>query len=304
MSIVNSTKYFLKEGFKNVWINGIMSLASILVMVCCMILTGGAVLASMNLSSALKTIENKNSITVFLEKDITYEESQRVGSQIEQIPNVITCEYYPHHQAEEKYKDILGENLFNIIQQDDETAILPDAFHVTMEKLSLYDRTVEQIKAIEKIESISDRSETARRLSKLNDLVANAGIWIICSLGVVSLFIVSNTIRLTMYSRRFEINIMKSVGATNWFIRAPFIIEGIVIGLVAAGISTGILNLVYDGILKAVGDIISFSGVTFKNVFWYILAAFSLAGTTFGLLGGMISIRRYLKKEGGDVVAW
>lgn len=296
-----SIKYFLKEGLKNVWVNGVMSAASVLVMTCCMILTGGAVLLSMNLNQALKSIENQNSITVFLEKGVSSEEAAAVGKEIEKVPNILKCEYYSSQQAAEKYKDVLGD-LYEVVQEGENP--FPEAFHVTMENLSLYGQTVSNLKSINKVESVSDRSETAKRLSNLNKIIASAGVWIVCSLGVVSLFIISNTIKITMHSRRFEISIMKSVGATNSFIKIPFIVEGVIIGFIAAVVSTLILNLVYDSLLNVIGGIIPFHGIYFKNIFWKVLLCFVPTGIFFGVAGGLISIRRYLKKEGGDVVAW
>jgi cell division transport system permease protein len=297
----HSAKYFLREGFKNVWVNGVMSAASVLVMVCCMILTGGAILLSMNLNKALKSVENQNSLTVFLKKDVSSGDAMTVGKEIEKIPNILKCEYYSSQQAAEKYKDVLGD-LYEVVQEGENP--FPEAFHVTMKDLSLYGQTVSALKSIGKVESVSDRSETAKKLSDLNKLIASAGVWVVCSLGVVSLFIISNTIKITMHNRRFEINIMKSVGATNSFIKIPFIVEGIIIGCIAAVLSTLILKLVYDSLLGVVGGIIPFQGIYFKNIFWQVLLCFLPTGIFFGVAGGLISIRRYLKKEGGDVVAW
>lgn len=296
-----SIKYFLKEGFKNIWLNGMMSAASILVMVCCMVLTGSAVLLSANISSTLKGIEGRNSITVYLEKEVTAGQALRVGEKIAAVPNVLTCDYYSREEAAIKYKDMMG-SFFQNLQGDNNP--FPDAFHITMESLAKYEETIENIKQIEGVQSVSDRSETAKKLTELNNLVANAGFWVILSLGIVSLFIVSNTIKITMHNRRFEINIMKSIGATNWFIRIPFIVEGIIIGLISAIFSTGILKLVYDKILGIIDKIIPFKGLSFNELVLPIFLSFAAAGMMVGIIGGGISVSKYLKKEGGDVVAW
>lgn len=296
-----SIKYFLKEGFKNIWLNGMMSAASILVMVCCMVLTGSAVLLSANISSTLKGIEGRNSITVYLEKEVTAGQALRVGEKIAAVPNVLTCDYYSREEAAIKYKDMMG-SFFQNLQGDNNP--FPDAFHITMESLAKYEGTIENIKQIEGVQSVSDRSETAKKLTELNNLVANAGFWVILSLGIVSLFIVSNTIKITMHNRRFEINIMKSIGATNWFIRIPFIVEGIIIGLISAIFSTGILKLVYDKILGIIDKIIPFKGLSFNELILPIFLSFAAAGMMVGIIGGGISVSKYLKKEGGDVVAW
>ena len=298
---IHSFKYFLKEGFKNLWINRVMSAASMLVMICCMILTGGAVLLSYNVNAALKSIENKNSITVFLNNDIKSSDIKNVEEKISKIDNIVACDYYSSQQAAEKYEEVLG-SLYSVVCEKENP--FPEAFHVTMEDLSLYDDTVSEIKNIPEVDSVSDRSETAQKLTSLSHLIAHAGVWIVCSLGVVSLFIISNTIRISMHSRRFEISIMKSVGATNSFIRAPFIVEGIIIGLVSATLSTIILDLIYDVFWAVISEIMPFSGVYCEDMFWKLFVVFLGSGVVFGIIGSYISIRKYLIKEGGEVVAW
>lgn len=298
---IHSFKYFLKEGFKNLWINRVMSAASMLVMICCMILTGGAVLLSYNVNAALKSIENKNSITVFLNNDVKSSSIKNVEEKILKIDNIVACDYYSSQQAAEKYEEVLG-TLYNVVCEKENP--FPEAFHVTMEDLSLYDDTVSEIKNIPEVDSVSDRSETAQKLTSLSHLIAHVGVWIVCSLGIVSLFIISNTIRISMHSRRFEISIMKSVGATNSFIRAPFIVEGIIIGFVSATLSTIILDLIYDVFWAVISEIMPFSGVYCENMFWKLFVAFLVSGVVFGIIGSYISIRKYLVKEGGEVVAW
>ena len=298
---IHNFKYFLKEGFKNLWINRVMSAASMLVMTCCMILTGGAVLLSYNVNAALKSVENKNSITVFLNSDIKSSNVKSVGEKISSIDNVVACDYYSSQQAAEKYEEVLG-TLYDVVCEKENP--FPEAFHVTMEDLSLYNDTVSEIKNIPEVDSVSDRSETAQKLTNLSHLIAHAGVWIVCSLGVVSLFIISNTIRISMHSRRFEISIMKSVGATNSFIRAPFIVEGIIIGFASAALSTVILDLIYDVFWAVISEIMPFSGVYCEDMFWKLFGAFLISGVVFGIIGSYISIRKYLIKEGGEVVAW
>lgn len=293
-----SVRYFIKEGFKNVWLNGIMSVASIFVMVCCMLLTGTAVLISMNISSTLKSIEGKNSITVYLHSDVDSSQALEVGDKIRGIANITACEYYPREEAVKKYQEMLG-SLFEVLQSENNP--LPDVFHITMGDLSLYESTVREIKNFEEVDTVGDRSDTARKLTDLNNLVTKAGLWIVVSLGAISLFIISNTIKLTMYSRRFEINIMKSIGATNLFIRMPFMVEGITIGVISSVFSIALLKIVYEQIILIINKIIPFHSVKFESLLFPIFVGFLLSGMVFGLIGGVISIGRYLKREGGEI---
>ena len=294
-------RYFLKEGFSNVWINRMMSATSVLVMTCCMIITGAALIISVNINKALKLVEHRNNITVFLENDISKAEVKSIGEKISQVPNIKSCEYFSSGQAAERYKDVLGD-LYELVENGSNP--FPDAYHVSMHELSEYNDTVKKLESIEGVKSVSDRSETAKKLSDLSKLVYKAGIFVVLVLGAVSIFIISNTIKITMHSRRFEISIMKSVGATNGFIRAPFIVEGMIIGTVSAIISVGIIAFFYNSIFGIVSGILPFHSIRLNDFIYQILWGFLIFGNIFGIMGGVVSIKKYLSKEGGDVVAW
>ena len=173
-----------------------------------------------------------------------------------------------------------------------------------MADLSKYNETVDKIKALDGVDEIRSQKELARKLSSINSLVQTLSFWIVLALGVISLFIISNTIRATMYSRRFEISIMKSVGATNAFVRIPFVVEGMVIGLIASLLSTLALVFLYDGIMNIVSNLIHISVMPIMSVIWYVALIFVCAGILIGALSGFISIRKYLKKEGNEILGW
>ncbi len=295
----NSFKYLLKEGFKNIWSNRLMSFASVCVLLFCLLLTGGAMLFSFNISSALESIEKQNNVTVYLKTDISDVDSKNIGDEIRKIPNVNSCDFYSKDEAIQRYEEVLGES-FNDFQDEDNP--LPNAYRVSMLDLSQYDDTVRQISNIDGVESVSNRREIAQKLTNLNYLVATAGVWILVILSAVSLFIISNTISITMYSRRLEISIMKSVGATDAFIKIPFVVEGMTIGVVSALCATGLLGLLYKVIMSSINQIVPFTAIPFKTVLLPVLISFLLAGIVFGIIGGFISIRKYLKKGGGDII--
>lgn len=296
----SSIKYLLSEGFRNVFKNWMMSVASIGVLVLCLLLTGAAALFSLNISNALSTIESQNSVTVYLNEEIDTDEAMQIGEQIKDIENIASSQFYSKEEAVEKFKDELG-SIFDGIKDKNP---FPHAYHVTLHDISKYKDTVEQIKQINGIDSIVNRSELFEKLTRFDKLVSITGVFIVVVLGLVSLFILSNTIRLTMYSRRFEISIMKSVGATDWFVRIPFIVEGIIIGIISAIISSTILKFIYDILIKYINKIIPFSHIPFSSVSLPIFLAFIAAGVVFGLIGGLISISKYLKKEGGEILGW
>lgn len=301
MKRMTGFSYLIKEGFKNVWNNRIMSIASVCVLISCLVLTGSAVLFSMNVTNLVDKISDNNETTVYLKDEISKVEAVYIGRDILKLKNVTEAKYFPKDEALADFKSTLGEEVFDNMKNDNP---LPDAYKVTMKDLSKYDKTVKQILKIDGVEKISSQKELARKLSSINDLVRILSIAIVLALGVISLFIISNTIRATMHSRRFEISIMKSVGATDSFVRIPFVVEGMVIGFIASLISTIALVFLYDGIMEIVVNLIHIAAIPFSQLFWYVAGAFVLAGVVIGALSGFISIRKYLKKEGNEILGW
>ena len=293
--------YLIKEGFRNVWNNRIMSIASICVLISCLVLTGSAVLFSMNVTNLVDKVSNNNETTVYLKNEISKVEAVYIGRDIEKLKNVTEANYFPKEKALEDFKSTLGDEVFDNMRNDNP---LPDAFKVTMKDLSKYDKTVQQIMEIKGVEKITSQKELARKLSSINNLVRILGAAIVFALGIISLFIISNTIRATMYSRRFEISIMKSVGATDSFVRIPFVVEGMVIGLISSVLSTAALLFLYDGITEIVISLMPVATIPFKNVFWFVAGAFVIAGLFIGAASGFLSIRKYLKKEGNEILGW
>ena len=279
-----------------------MSIASICVLMSCLVLTGSAVLMSMNVDLMVKKAIAQNETRVFLDMDISRVEAVYVGRDIEALENVQSVKYLSKDDTIKEFKSYLGEDIFDHMKDDNP---LPDVYKVTMVDLSKYNETVNEIEAIDGVDTISTRSGTAKKLTSVNNLVQILSICIIIALAVISLFIISNTLRATMHSRRFEISIMKSVGATNAFVRIPFVVEGMVIGLISAIVSTGALYFLYSGVVGIVLNIFKFTDpVAIESVIWYVLAIFVIAGVTIGALSGFISIRKYLKKEGNEILGW
>ncbi len=295
--------YLVKEGVKNVWSNRIMSIASICVLVSCLVLTGAAALMSMNVSEMVDAVGQNNEITVYIKEDLSQIEAKYVGRDIEKMDNIKEVIFVPSAEALAKYKEQLGDQLFERL--GDRKKVLPDAFRVQMLDLSKYDDTVRQIKALQGVDTISDRREFAKKLTKVSNLVNIIAVGVVVALIVISLFIIANTIRATMYSRRFEISIMKSVGATNMFVRMPFLIEGMVIGFISAALSTGALALLYNALVNVlVRTDLPIDYIPFARVVVPLMLAFIIVGVLVGFFGGFISIRKYLKKEGNEILGW
>lgn len=295
--------YLVKEGFKNVYSNRIMSIASICVLVSCLVMTGAAALFSLNVREIVSSVEKTNETSVYILKDRSGVEAKQIGIKIKQIDNVDTAVFVSGQDAVEQYRNTLGDRLFDRIKDKNP---LNDAYRVSFKDISKYDETVKKIMAIDGVQSVTDRRSFARKLAKVNKIITWVSVAIVSALILVSLFIIANTIRTTMYSRRYEISIMKSVGATNMFVRLPFLVEGMVIGFISAALSIGVLAVLYraaSGVLERTGlDIINV--ISFSKVLLPLTVSFIVVGMLVGFFGGFISIRKYLRKEGNQILGW
>ncbi len=294
--------YLAKEGLKNVWNNRIMSIASICVLISCLVLTGAASLFSINVSKIVDSVGESNETMVYIDRGYSELEAVYIGKDIEKLDNVTSATFYSKDEAIEQYREELGDELFAQMQNDDNP--LPDAFIVVMDDLSLYEETARQIEQIEGVESINNQGDIAERLTDISNIVNMISFWVVIALMIISIFIIANTIRATMYSRRFEISIMKSVGATNSFVRMPFLVEGMTIGLISAAISTGAIALLYEAVFSAISNVIPFSYIPLQNVILFVAGVFVAAGLVIGIFGSLISIRKYLKMEGNEILGW
>ena len=302
---INSVSYLLKEGVKNIWSNRMMSFASVGVLVSCLLLTGAAVLFSININTAMQSLESDNSITVYMDDGLPALKAIQVGEEIKKLDNVESCEFVPKAEALETIMKSMGDDgtIFNSLLGPENP--LNDVFKVSLTDLSDYKDTAKQIGSLEGVYKIRDYSEIAAKLTSLDNLVTTAGFWIVLILSLVSLFIISNTIRVTMFSRRLEISVMKSVGATDGFVRLPFVVEGIIIGVFSGAVSSALLALLYNQILQSIVNIVPFfQPVELGPLVGSIVLCFLLAGIVFGALGGGISIGKYLRKDGGDLIGW
>ncbi len=280
-----------------------MSIASVCVLISCLVLTGAASLFSMNVAQVVDSVGQSNETSVYIKRDYSQLEAVYIGKEIEKLDNVASTSFLSKEEAMEQFKQQLGDDaLFAEMQGRNQ---LPDTIIVVMDDLSQYDSTVEQIKKIEGVEDVSSHSEIAETLTQMSNLVSAISFGVTLALTIVSIFIIANTIRVTMYSRRFEISIMKSVGATNMFVRWPFLMEGMVIGFISALLATGAVALLYEVIMNAVQQMLPIiNPIPLMNVIWFVAGAFIIAGVVIGFFGSFISIRKYLKMEGNEILGW
>ena len=234
------------------------------------------------------------------------EEALELCEKLKKIDNVLEVEYV---SAEDALKSVqengqIPEGTAEYFQFDDEYGNpLSCGAVITLEDMSKFKQTLKEIQNTKGVDAVQSQSDLAEKLDALKEGIGVAGVWIISILLIISLVIVSNTIRVTMYSRKLEISIMKAVGATNSFVRLPFVIEGILIGLISAAFSMGILYFCYRVAMEAIQKLGILNAIAFADVALYILAVFAAIGVVSGVFGSVIMIRKYLKKEGSEFTA-
>ena len=301
----NNFKYLVREGLRNAWANRLMTFASVGVLVCCLVLMGSAVLVSVNITHLMQLFEDKNVVMVFLNDTISGSDATLtvadVQNKILTIDNVDpdNIEFVPKEKGFSSLMDRFDEKLKIIDTLGDTANILPDAFKVGFKDPTRYETTVQQLKNLPEVYTVRDNREYAEKLMGINQTVTVVGAWIVGLLLVVSLFIITNTIKLTMYVRKLEISIMKSVGATDWFIRMPFLVEGIVIGLIAGLISFGLVSYIYSAAASSITDVLATGVLPYSSMLFNLLIAFIGSGVLSGSIGSLVSIRKYLRNDGG-----
>lgn len=299
--MLNSFFYLVKQGFKNLWNNRLMSLASVGVLVSCMLLIGTAALLAVNVSSVVSELENQSEAIVYLDDNTTQDDQERIRKAIIATGKIATVEFIPKEQALSEMMSSMGDEglLFEAYQEDNN---LPDSFRITFDDVSNLESTVASIESVDGVLSVSAMTEVANVITGLKKMAYIGGVIIIGLLIAVSLMIVGNTIKITVFSRRREVNIMKYVGATNGFIRLPFIVEGMSLGVISGAISYGLIYFGYDYFTKWVLSQKSewfsmlVSGIVpFSTISSYLLIGFLGGGALIGVFGCVAFIGKHLK---------
>ena len=290
----NNIGYLLREGFRGVFLHGFMSFAAICVTVACLIIMGSFCLILYNTSAMVKELEQKNEMLVYIDESYSEAKAKSVGSQINLITNVRSAVFVSREQALEDFIDEQNDaSLFAGIDPD----TLRDRYVVTVEDNSLLKQTYEKLKDIEGVADVSAHFEIAEGFQTVQNVLNIASLVIVTVLFVVSLFIISNTVKLAMYSRSEEIAIMKMVGATNAFIRLPFVVEGFIIGIIAAAaffLEWGLYDFVLTKI-QQLDTLKLFVLTPFTDVIEIVAIAYALTGFLVGVFGSLLSIRKFLK---------
>lgn len=334
---LRSVRYLTSNGLKNIWVNRLMSIASIGVLVACMSIIGVAVMITKNVDKALTDIEKENVIMVYFndKNSVLYGEASKntestastssgeekatddipddayfihnekealeLCERLEKIDNVASVEYISKEQALKTVKENLLENQQEYFEFIDDENPMSDGAKVVLKSLETFDETVQAIKDTKGVDTVQSQENIADTVYAIKNALSIAGFWIIGILVIISLVIVSNTIRVTMYNRKLEINIMKAVGATDSFIRIPFLVEGVAIGIISSLVSMGLVYFLYKAVIETLKSVLRTSSVVpFESFVWELFVLFIIVGVFAGIFGSLFVITKYLKKEGSE----
>ena len=290
----NNFGYLLKEGIRGIFLHGFMSFAAVCVTVACLVIIGSFSVLLYNLNIMVAAVEQDAEILVYIDETYTEAEAKSVGSRINMIDNVYQATFVSRQEALEEFVAKQGdESAFDGLQAD----VLQDRFIVVLEDNSKMRETVPMIEAVDGVAEVNAPYQVAEALGTVQHILRIVSAAVIILLLVVSLLIISNTVKLAMYDRRDEIAIMKMVGATNGFIRFPFVIEGFLLGIFGAAVAFFLEWGLYNGMVNWIGTVDSLNlldFVPFTDLLWPMVATFGAAGLFVGIFGSFASIRKFL----------
>ena len=295
----SNVTYLVKKGISSIWKNFLMSFASFCILMVSLLLVSCAVLLMMNVNKIMSNIEDTNEITIYLKEDISDKQVEHIKSVLEKNQD-ITDVKYSKEQALDDFRDNMAEysELLDYLDKNP----MPETFLVRVKDLSKIRHVVNTVNDIEGVEQTKAPYDFASVLVQIRNTFTLIGGAVLIALVVVSIVIVSNSIRTSVFARRNEISIMRYVGATSGFIKAPFFVEGMFIGILAGAAAWGLTWLIYDSVFAlfsadlTVWQMFGFYGLTpFGDIMWYVLAVNCAAGALLGAVGTVFSTGKYLK---------
>ena len=292
---INNLGYLLKEGVKGIFLHGFMSFAAVCVTVACLLIVGSFSCLVYNVNILVEDLNKTNEVLAYIDSELSEAEARSISTHFTGIENIHQAEFITREQALEDFiADHNGDEAFTGIEAD----VLRHRYRIILEDNSLMEQTVAELAKIPGVVNINAPLELAEGFSTIQNILEVASVAVIAVLLVVSLLIISNTVKLAMYDRRDEIAIMKMVGATNGFIRLPFIVEGFALGMVGAAIAFALEWVMYDTIMLEIEKVETLRKLLtlapFDELLIPMVAIFAGAGLFVGIVGSWTSIRKFM----------
>ncbi len=283
------------EGFRNIFIHGFMSFASITIIMACLIVMGSFTLLDVNINNIIDDIGDQNQILAFVDENLSADEAAaKLQTKIEAVDNVAEVKFMSNSEARDNFMENYDESMMEGIGDD----VFRHRFVIQLTDLSLMDETQAALLNIDGIEKVNAPTEFADKFISVRNVVSAVSLALIIILVAVSLFIITNTIKLATFGRREEIAIMKMVGASNSFIRCPFVVEGLILGIVGGGLAFLAQWGLYEVLQNKIAEFIGFSFISivpFSQVGLLVFLVFMAVGVLVGAFGGTIAIKNFLK---------
>ncbi len=293
--IFRNGKYFITQGVKGLASNGLMTLASLGIVIASLVLFGIFVLLGLNLNSVGDQIKEQCEVNVYMPNDMSRDDVRAIGSQLSEIEFVDEVQLYTKEERLQNYKESIRHDQAQVITTLEADNPLRDAYILSLTDVRKASQVAEAAGKIKGVQEVTNRQDIIQTILSITNAVKIGSAWLLFILAVISVFIISNTIKLGMFARRKEISIMRFVGATDWFVRWPFIIEGMILGAVGALVASGIVILGYGSIFgtmqEFMGGIKLLQVADTVNV---IIIGFLLMGIGIGTIGSFMSIRKHL----------
>ncbi len=291
---LNNFGYLLKEGFRGIFLHGFMSFAAVCVTVACLVIVGSFSALAYNLDEMVQDLNQTSEILVYIDSDLSDAEARSIGTKINLLDNVLKATFVSREEALQDFiADHDGDSAFSGVQASD----LRHRYIVTLEDNTKMEQTDAALKQLPGVAKTNAAYELAKGFTTIQDVLHIVSAAVIAVLLVVSLLIISNTVKLAMYDRKDEIAIMKMVGATNGFIRLPFVVEGFSLGMIGAILAFGTEWAGYDALVQKIGSVDSlqlFKFVPFQELLIPMVIVFAAAGMFVGIVGSWTSIRKFM----------
>lgn len=286
--------YLIKSGFTGIFSHGLMSFATVTITMACLIIMGSFGLLVVNINEMIADLESENEVVAFIDENLTEEEARAIEPLVEAVPNVAGAEFMSRAEAMENFQEDYDPELFDSLDE----SVFRHRYVIHLTDISLTAQTKTDLEAVDGVADVNAHLDYAQGFITARNIVSIVSLALIVILIIVSFFIMTNTIKLATFTRREEIAIMRMVGASNGFIRCPFIVEGLVLGvlgsLLAFIIEWGLYSLLLNRVMGGVASTL-ISLVPFSAVMWPLLIAFLGVGILVGIFGGSSAIRNYLK---------
>ena len=292
---IKGFRYAFREAFKNIFSNGWMTVASVFTVMASLLVLGVFLVLTLNLNLIVGDLQGNYEIIVVVDEKTGEDGLIAIGEDIERIENVNDAVLDRKESRMEALKEDFGDNASLLDRYNDDNP-LRDWYKITLQDLTRSNETIQKIEKVDGVTKVIQNEDAINSLIKIANYIKQFSLWIIIALASVSIFIISNTIKLTVYTRRKEINIMKFVGATDWFIRWPFIIEGIIIGIVGSCFAVAVILLCYHFLLGVVQslNVMFLSFLPFADILPIVLISSFGLGAILGGVGSLISVRKHL----------